>query len=98
MSNRIAPEVVRQVSDHDVRQLTAAVSVIETRDEALAGELKSELDVLHVHRDMVLAFADRMRFGSSLSWHAEGVMDWLIAQGWTPPAGLLLDADTKEEA
>lgn len=88
-----APEVVRQVSNHDVARLDTTITVIQTRDAVLTRAVKAERDVLKRHRNQMDAFAARMKFGSSVPWHPEGVMDWLIAQGWTPPDDLLLSED-----
>jgi len=90
MSSRVAPEVVRKVSDHEVNRLSTAIAVIQTRDSELTKAVAAERDVLRAHRDQVVAFAERMKFGSATPWHAEMVMDWLIVQGWSPPVGLLV--------
>lgn len=86
----ISPERVKRVDPYEVSKLNTAIGVIEFRDRALADELVEERKVLSAHRGHMDAFADRMKFGSAVSWHSEAVMDWLIEQGWTPPAGLLM--------
>ncbi|WP_406245829.1 hypothetical protein ACI7YT_12375 [Microbacterium sp. M] len=95
MSDR-EPEVVRRLSSYDVTRLDTAITVIQTRDPALARILKAERDVLRDHRNQLDAFATRMKFGSAAPWHPEGVMDWLIAQGWAPPKGLLMAEGEQE--
>lgn len=91
-----APEVVRRVSSYDVSRLDTTIAVIQTRDAALTRTVQAERDELRDHRNQMDAFAARMKFGSAMPWHPEGVMDWLIAQGWTPPEGLLTAPDEQE--
>lgn len=90
------PEVVRRVSSYDVSRLDTTIAVIQTRDAALTRTVKAERDVLRGHRNRMDAFAARMKFGSAVPWHPEGVMDWLIAQGWVPPKGLLMAEGDQE--
>lgn len=90
------PEVVRRVSSYDVSRLDTTIAVIQTRDAALTRTVQAERDELRDHRNQMDAFAARMKFGSATPWHPEGVMDWLITQGWTPPEGLLM-ADGEQE-
>lgn len=90
MSDHIAPERIERIDRWAVQRLTTAADVVRIRDERLADEITRERDALDEHLIAVTRFGDRLRFGSSVPHHAEGVMDWLIAQGWTPPENTLI--------
>lgn len=92
----IAPAVVKHIATSHLSRLATAAEVVKDRHPELAETLRAERHTLLIHMKQTQAFADRMKFASSMPWHPEGVMDWLIAQGWTPPSDLLLEPNQSD--
>lgn len=87
---------VREVSQYRASELRTTLAVLGDRAADTAAEVQAELDQVTTHLEALSAFRERMKFGSAMPHHPGAVMTWLIEQGWTPPAGVLL-LDTTHE-
>ena len=88
----VASEVVRRVSGSEISSLSTAIREIRAYQVGPTKALECDARAMVRHREAVDDFSERMTFGSATSYHAEAVIDWLIAQGWTPPADTFLPA------
>ena len=93
----VAPEVIRRVAGSEISNLSTAIREIRAYQVGPTEALERDARAMVKHREAVGDFSERMKFGSATGYHAEAVIDWLIAQGWTPPDDTFLPATVNGE-
>lgn len=83
-----APEVIRRIGPADVVAIKTTMRVLRDRGIPEPEQLADEVSASEKHVAAVTLFAERMSFGAATSYHPEAVLDFLIREGWTPPAGV----------
>lgn len=97
MSDRYSsPERVKRVSAWTTQALGTTIATLTARGLEVPPDLVKECEDQQRHTLAVDQFEARMKFGSSVTGHAEDVIDFLIDQGWTPPPGKFLLNDPEE--
>lgn len=66
----------------------------------LADKYEAESDALSAHSSALRELSERTKFGTSLGpeGHATALAEWLVEQGWTPPAEGILWDEIDDEA
>lgn len=81
---------IKYVKPETLSDIRVTERILIIRGLPVPEELVRERKAGEAHEAAIFKFADRISLGSALKSHPVDVLNWLIEQGWTPPAGKYL--------